>query len=94
MRYLTASSLPPSHYRCVSRMFSIFSKLEAYVPGAINYDCVLPALRTMEMAEIYFEDFIEKGVYRQRIKKETQKKMESNQKKVSTAVRMQWRLKD
>lgn len=46
------------------------------------------------MAEIYFEDFIEKGVYRQRIKKETQKKMESNQKKVSTAVRMQWRLKD
>lgn len=86
--YLTASSLPPSHYCCVSRMFSIFSKLKVYVPGAISYDCVLPALRTMGMAEIYFEDFIwKKGVYSQRIKKETQKEW-------STAVRMQWRLKD
>lgn len=89
MRYLTASSLLSSHYRNVSRMFSIFSKLEIYVPGVISYDCVLLALRTMEMAEIYFEGFIEKGVYSPRIKKETQKKMENIQKKVSTAVRMQ-----
>lgn len=89
MRYLTASSLLSSHYRNVSRMFSIFSKLEIYVPGAISYDCALLALRTMEMAEIYFEDFIEKGVYSQENKEGNTEKMESIQKKVSTAVRMQ-----
>lgn len=61
-------------------MFSIFSKLEIYVPGAIGYDCVLPALRTMEMAEIYFEDFIEKGIYSQRIK-ETQKEWKVSKRK-------------